>query len=94
MTHQTTFTLFDSPLKREYIIDAFFRLAISPGDIFDWRSVRQIAAELGIPKSTRLHKLLQHMLAEGMLEFKPHKLPNGVDAHLYRLSQNYVESLK
>jgi len=94
MEHQTEFHLWDKTLQVDHVIDAFFRLAETPSETFVWRSVRDVAGELGVSKSPALYRLLQSMFAEGALDFITVRGTNGVNAYLYRLNIDYISYLK
>lgn len=76
---------FDRTIGEGDVESAFIRMAISPSDVYDWRSVRQIANALGVSKSPSLRTLLNKMYQEGKLEWTLHRMSSGVDMYLYRL---------
>lgn len=77
----------DTTITDDDVKDAFWRTAGSPSDVGNWRSIRQIADALGVSKSPSLRRKLADMTERGLLEVSLYRLPNGVDAHLYRLGE-------
>ena len=60
---------------------------ISNDALDDWHSVKAIAAQMKVAKSTHLYELLASMHKKGLIEFKTRLCPNGVSGFLYRLPQ-------
>lgn len=77
----------DTSITDKDVADAFYRMAISPSDIGNWRSVRAIADALGVSKSPSLYRKLTDMTERGILIIQTYTLPNGIDAYLYALKE-------
>lgn len=93
MENQRKLILFDETLTREDVLGAFIRAAGAPGDIYDWRSVKVIACNLGCSKSVRLYKLLAELASDHLLDVQLYRRSNGVDMLLYALTERGLKEI-